>query len=42
MLDVQTCRGAVYDFKLYKDTCPNCLPNSTKVLADNGYQGIAN
>ena len=42
ILDVQTCRGSVHDFKLYKDTCPDWLPENTKVLADSGYQGIAN
>lgn len=39
---MQTCRGSVHNFKLYKDTCPNWLPDNTKVLADSGYQGIAN
>lgn len=41
ILDVQTCQGSVHDFKLYKETYPDWLPDSTKVLADSGYQGIA-
>ena len=40
ILDVQTAKGAVHDFKLYKDTCPDWLPDDTKFLADSGYQGI--
>lgn len=39
---MQTCKGAVHDFKLYKDTCLNWLADNTKVLADSDYQGIAN
>ncbi|PJX20629.1 transposase, partial [Psychrobacter sp. L7] len=26
ILDVQTCKGSIHDFKLYKDTCPDWLP----------------
>ena len=42
ILDVQTCKGSIHDFKLYKDTCPDWLPDNAKLLADSGYQGIAN
>jgi len=38
---VQTCRGSVHDFNLYKQTCPDWLPKNTSYLADSGYQGIA-
>ena len=31
----------MHDFKLYKDTRPDWLPNDAKLLADSGYQGIA-
>ena len=41
ILDVQTCKGSIHDFKLYKDTCPDWLPENTNYLADSGYQGIA-
>src|SRR5690606_7004368 len=41
ILDVQTCKGSIHDFKLYKDTCPDWLPDNAKLLADSGYQGIA-
>jgi len=41
ILDVQTCKGSIHDFKLYKDTCPDWLPNNAKLLADSGYQGLA-
>ena len=41
ILDVQTCKGSIHDFKLYKDTCPDWLPENTIYLADSGYQGIA-
>ena len=39
---MQTCKGSIHDFKLYKDTCPDWLPENTNYLADSGYQGIAN
>jgi len=35
-------KGSIHDFKLYKDTCPDWLPENTNYLADSGYQGIAN
>jgi hypothetical protein len=38
---VQTCKGSIHDFKLYKDTCPDWLPCDAKLLADSGYQGLA-
>ncbi|MFT5428693.1 hypothetical protein CXF61_04790 [Psychrobacter sp. 4Dc] len=41
ILDVQTCRGCVHDFSLYKQTCPYWLPKNTSYLVDSGYQGIA-
>ncbi|WP_339663715.1 transposase family protein [uncultured Psychrobacter sp.] len=41
IVDVQTSKGAIHDFKLYKDTYPDWLPCDTKLLADGGYQGIA-
>ena len=41
ILDIQTCKGSVHDFKLYKQTCPDWLPDKTNYLADSGYQGIA-
>ncbi len=41
ILDVQTSKGSIYDFNLYKDTCPDWLPCDAKLLADNDYQGIA-
>ena len=41
ILDIQTSKESVHDFKLYKDTCPDWLPCDTKLLADSGYQGIA-
>lgn len=41
ILDIQTCKGSVHDFKLYKQTCPDWLPDETNYLADSGYQGIA-
>ena len=41
ILDVQTSKGSIHDFKLYKDTCPDWLPCDAKLLADSGYQGIA-
>lgn len=41
ILDVQTSKGSIHDFKLYKDTCPDWLPCDTRLLADSGYQGIA-
>ena len=41
ILDIQTSKGSIHDFKLYKDTCPDWLPDNTKLLADSGYQGIA-
>ena len=37
---MQTCKGSIHDFKLYKDTCPDWLPENTNYLADSGYQGI--
>ena len=37
----QTCKGSIHDFKLYKDTCPDWLPENTNYLADSGYQGLA-
>lgn len=33
---------SVHDFSLYKQTCPEWLPQNTSYLADSGYQGIAN
>ena len=41
ILDVQTTKGSVHDFKLYKKTCSGWLPVNTSYLADSGYQGIA-
>ena len=41
ILDVQTSKGSIHDFRLYKDTYPDWLPNNAKLLADIGYQGIA-
>lgn len=41
ILDVETTKGAVHDFKLYKETCPDWLPENTSYLADSSYQGIA-
>lgn len=41
ILDVQTCKGSVHDFSLYKQTCPDWLPENASYLADSGYQGIA-
>ena len=41
ILDVQTSKGSIHDFKLYKDTRPDWLPDNAKLLADSGYQGIA-
>lgn len=41
ILDVQTSKGSVHDFSLYKQTCPDWLSNNTSYLADSGYQGIA-
>ena len=38
---MQTCKGSIHDFKLYKDTCPDWLPCDAKLLADSGYQGLA-
>ena len=38
---MQTCKGSIHDFNLYKQTCPDWLPNNTNYLADSGYQGIA-
>ena len=38
---MQTCKGSIHDFKLYKDTCPDWLPENTNHLADSGYQDIA-
>ena len=31
----------MHDFKLYKDTCSDWLPDNAKLLADSGYQGIS-
>ena len=41
ILDIQTSKGSIHDFKLYKETCPDWLPYNAKLLADSGYQGIA-
>lgn len=41
ILDVQTTKGSVHDFKLYKKTCPGWLPVNASYQADSGYQGIA-
>lgn len=41
ILDVQTCKGSIRDFKIYEEACPNWLPNEAKLLADSGYQNIA-
>lgn len=41
ILDIQTCKDSVHDFRLYKQTCPDGLPDKTSYLADSGYQGIA-
>ena len=41
ILDVQTCKGSIHDFKLYKDICPYWLPDNAKLLADSAYQSIA-
>ena len=41
ILDVQTSKGAVHDFRLYKETLPEWLPKNTCFIADSGYQGIA-
>ena len=41
ILDIQTSKGSVHDFKLYKDTYLEQLPDNAKLLADSGYQGIA-
>ena len=41
ILDVQTPKGSIHDFKLYQDTCPDWPPCDTKLLGDSGYQGIA-
>ena len=38
---METCKGSIHDFKLYKDTCPDWLLENTNYLADIGYQGIA-
>lgn len=38
---MQTCKGSIHDFNLYKQTCPDWLPKNTSYLADSGYQGIA-
>ena len=38
---MQTCKGSIHDFKLYKDTYPDWLPCDAKLLADSGYQGLA-
>lgn len=38
---MQTCKGSIHDFKFYKDTCPDWLPENTNYLADSGYHGIA-
>lgn len=40
ILDVQTSKGRIHGFKLYKDTCPDLLPCDTKLLADSCNQGI--
>ena len=42
ILDVQTSKGSIHDFKIYKDTCFEWLPDDIILLADSGYQGIAN
>lgn len=42
ILDIQTSKCSIHDFKLYKDTCPDWLPYDTKLLSDSGYHGIAN
>ena len=31
----------MHDFKLYKDTCHDWLPDNAKLLSDTGYHGIA-
>lgn len=36
ILDKQTCKGSIHDFNLYKQTCPNWLPQNTNYLADIG------
>ena len=41
ILDIQTSKGSIHDFKLYKDTCPDWLSCDAKLLADSGYEGIA-
>lgn len=38
---MQTCKGSIHDFNLYKQTCSDWLPKNTNYLADSGYQGIA-
>ena len=37
ILDLQTFNGSVVEFNLYKDTCPEWLPNNMKVLIDSVY-----
>lgn len=41
ILDVQTSKGSVHDFRLYKENLPKWLPKNTCFMADSGYQGIA-
>ena len=41
ILDVQTAKGSVHDFTLYKITYSDWLPCDAKIIADSGYQGMA-
>ena len=40
ILNIDFCAGAIHDFQLLKDSKIN-FSDSTKVLVDKGYQGIA-
>ncbi|WP_143823291.1 transposase [Moraxella lincolnii] len=40
ILDVQTYKGSVHDFKPHKDTYPEWFEYNTLIMVDNGYQGI--